>query len=367
MDDTNTTNTPELSASSASTAAPVTLMTRSSGVILLLALLATILSAYTLWHSYRLEQQLRQHDLTVDFDRIKTDVIALQRDVEQKRHEVDKIGTRLTDHENVNKSLREEVLGITERTRLLEDALANLAEKRQSGHDAILLNDAELLLLFAQQRYTLFQDSASTINAYRMVDGLLAEMDDPTFASVRQTLSAEIEALTSTEVNYINEILKELARIREGIDRFPLASSKNASDASTAEQTSRLEKFFHQFVRITHNTDTTALLLERDTTLAQQLIKLDLREAEAALLMHDNQRYQQTMKRVRTACAERFDASAPSVAQALATLDRLAMLSLTTQSPAILGATLKELRNLRSLHKLQNNKNILAPTNEISS
>ena len=53
---------------------------------------------------------------------------------------------RLGDAAAVNRSLREELLGQSERTRNLEDAVAKLAEKSLSGHDAMLLDETESLL-----------------------------------------------------------------------------------------------------------------------------------------------------------------------------------------------------------------------------
>jgi len=319
-----------------------------------LALLAISLSGYSVWKTHRIEQQLEQSEFAGDIERFKTELRSLQHTSAQKQQELEKIRTRLADQENVNKSLREEVLSTAERARLLEDTVANLAEKRQSGHDNILLDDAELLLLFAQQRYSLFQDATFTINTYKIVDSLLAEMEDPAFASTRQTLNAEIEALISSKRSSASEVSQDLRRLQDEIDRLPIKPHLDDSDDSSASKTSRLEKLFRPFVRISRNTDATTLLLERDTELARQLILLDLREAQAALLIQDTSRFQQAIKNARTACATRFDTNSAAVNQVLNVLDKLLGVSWTVSPPSIIGATLKELRNLRSLHKLRN-------------
>ena len=64
-----------------------------------------------------------------------------------------------------------ELLGQGERTRQLEDAVAKLAEKSLSGHDAMLLDETESLLRMGAERYTLFHDAQGAAAAYALRDG----------------------------------------------------------------------------------------------------------------------------------------------------------------------------------------------------
>ena len=57
---------------------------------------------------------------------------------------------RLRDADDVNRGMREELLGQNERLRNLEDAVAKLSEKSLSGHDAMLLDEAEIAAAHGQ-------------------------------------------------------------------------------------------------------------------------------------------------------------------------------------------------------------------------
>ena len=59
---------------------------------------------------------------------------------DQRKHDIDAMRARLADADTVNKGVREEMLALGERSRHLEDAVANLAEQHLTGRDALALN-----------------------------------------------------------------------------------------------------------------------------------------------------------------------------------------------------------------------------------
>ena len=87
-----------------------------------------------------------------------------------------------------------------------------------------------------------------------------------------------------------------------------------------------------------------------DRGLARTLATLDLRAAEAALLARDTASFRAAVQRARTQLQATFDATA--TAEVVAALDRLGA-SEAPPAPTVLGAALKELRNLRSTHRLR--------------
>src|SRR5262245_28042193 len=104
------------------------------GVVVLAALITALYVGWRWWSTDR-----GQHDAAADERRqLVQRVEALARGSEQARRETDTLRARLDDETKVNASLREQLLGLAERARLTEDALANLADKRLSGHDAML-------------------------------------------------------------------------------------------------------------------------------------------------------------------------------------------------------------------------------------
>jgi uroporphyrin-3 C-methyltransferase len=160
----------------------------------LLVLAVAALALYAIWRvGVPLDGQ-READ-AAERARLHQLVESLTRSSEQARRDTDTLRARLDDGARVNDSLREQLLALGERARLVEDAVASLADRRLSGHDAMLLNEAEMLLVLGAQRYTLFHDAAGSVDAYRLADTALASLDDAAFSTVRQSISAEIEAL----------------------------------------------------------------------------------------------------------------------------------------------------------------------------
>jgi len=117
---------------------------RAAGIALILALLASAAGGYALWlaHDARTRaaalegaQSKTEGARADDASRIGRELDALKRtlDSESKRH---------ADTDALGKSLREEVLGLSERAGLIEDALRNLAERRDDGETSLRLSSS---------------------------------------------------------------------------------------------------------------------------------------------------------------------------------------------------------------------------------
>jgi len=266
----------------------------------------------------------------------------VERTVDQRKRELDSMRARLADTDTVNKGVREELLALGERSRHLEDAVANLAEQRLTGRDALALNEAEFLLQLAQERLALFHDAQAALAAYQLADSALAAAEDPVFAGVRQTISAERQALQAAHPLDTNATLGALERVRANLATLPPKKS-----AATTAAPSRFEALLQQFVRISSD-DTPE---RRDVELTRTLAAIDLRAAEAALLARDPPSYTAAVARARTAIAAAFDAGAEPVKNDLAELDKLGSAPLAPALPE-LGSALRELRNLRATRAL---------------
>lgn len=323
--------------------------TRRRGLFALavIALLGAL--AYLSWRTWVLDVE-QQRLAQTDLQQVDAQVAALTRGAEQARRDAESLRARLDDENKVNQSLREQLLGLSERARLVEDAIANLADKRLTGHDAMLLDEAEMLLALGAERYALFHDPAATISAYRLADTTLAALEDPAFSTVRQSISAELDALAKLGGADVGAALAALGTLRSGVGQWPAARSERAT-ADTTEP-----HWWHvlgNFVRVRTGEDVAALAQRHDAALARQLVVLDLRDAEAALLARDPLRYRAALAEAQAALKLDFDAGADAVKAAAATLTRLAEVELAPPAPALLGTALKELRNLRATHALR--------------
>jgi uroporphyrin-3 C-methyltransferase len=337
--------TPETPAISAPPAVAPPRRPAGTGPVLLIALIALALAGYVAWRQYT---QGDRDDAGAQ--RLAAQVDALAHSVEQVRGSADTLRARIDDGAKVDKSVREELFSLSERVRLLEDAVANLADKRLSGHDALVLNETELLLSLGGERYKLFHDAAAAIATYRLADTALSQVEDAAFSTVRQSISAEMEALTSLQGSDPAPLSIRLAQLREQVPSLPALARMSAP--APAPDESRIWRVLGAFVQVRHGEDAQASLSLRDAGMARELALLDLRDAEAALLARDDAHYRAALASARSQLLA-FDPSAPAVSAAQAQIDALSKAVLAPPPPQILGAALKELRNLRATHALR--------------
>jgi len=322
---------------------------RSGGAAaLLIALLALALAGYAAWRS-RVQDSERVN--AADTQKLAAQVEALTHSLEQLRGNADSVRARLDDTAKVDQSEREELLGLGERARLLEDAVANLADKRLSARDTLALDDAELLLNLGAQRYALFHDAATASAAYRLADNALAEVENAAFSTVRQSIGAEIESLDAMRGVDVGSTLAKLAHARAAILALPERQRVSAPAESQADG-SRLWRVLGALVQVRHDEDAQGQLLRRDAGLARELAALDVHAAEAALLARDDARFHAALASARAQLGA-FDHADANVGAALAALDALDKAQLAPPSPPVLGTALKELRNLRATHALR--------------
>ncbi len=293
-------------------------------------------------------------DTAAEIASLRTQVDGLSHALTQLRGNADTLRARLDDGDKVDASVRQQLLGLGDRLRMAEDAVANLSDQRLTGHDALVLDEAELLLTLGVERYTLFHDVFATIAAYRLADAALAEVDDAAFSTVRQSIAGEIAALNDLRAADPRTLIASLARLRAQLPQLPLAGSLAAQALAPAQPSQSLwARWFGTLVQVRHDeVRVQAQAATRDAALARDLIVLDLHAAQAAALARDDAGFRAALGEARTQIAAAFDTHAPQTAAALAQLDALASAPLAPAPPAVLGMALKELRNLRAMHAL---------------
>ncbi len=149
---------------------------------------------------------------------LNSQVDSLMHSVAQIRSATDTLRSRLDDGDKVDASVRQQMLSLSDRTRLLEDAVANLANRRLSGHDVLALDEAELLLTLGGERFELFRDPAGAIAAYRAADTALSEVEDAAFSTVRQSITAEIGALNATPAADTSLVAAQIDQLRARVE-----------------------------------------------------------------------------------------------------------------------------------------------------
>lgn len=321
---------------------------RGGGFSVLLALIAIAIAGVAMWRVWTLEHAQDASQASERAD-IRQRIDTLSEGNAQTKRELTTLRTRLADADSVNRSLREELLGVTERSRNLEDAISHLAEQRLSGRDALALNEAEFLLQLAAERLSLFHDVEAAQRAYQLADSALAAAEDPLFASVRQTISAERQALAAAKFLPTRATLNALERLRAKLADLPGVEVR-ARARDTAPR-SRFMQLLERFVRVRHDADVSNEFATRNLALSRSLVAIDLRGAEAALLARDTEAFRAALAQVHTGIERGFATDDATVRAALAEVERLAATPLAPTLPE-LGSALAELRNLRTTRAL---------------
>ncbi|MHA6206091.1 uroporphyrinogen-III C-methyltransferase [Dyella soli] len=320
-------------------------------VALLLSLVAIGGAGYVGWRQWQQEQG------NVVLTALKQRVDSLESAFTASSSDRSLLRQRLADADQVNRSLREELLGQAERTRNLEDAVAKLSEKTLSGHDAMLLDDTESLLRMGKARYDLFHDAQGAAAAYGLADQTLAAVNDGAFAGLRQSIGAEREALAKSQPAGLDAALASLSALRATVMTLPLNSPGASASDATAGNWSRVVGALGNVVKVQRANG--APLSVADARFARELTAIDLAQAQAALLAADHEACVAALRRADAAVAAQFDANADAVKQARAQL--AALMAQQPATPVQLGAALSELRNLRAVHALKPAGNASVP------
>jgi uroporphyrin-3 C-methyltransferase len=252
----------------------------------------------------------------------------------------------LDDAARVNRALREQVLGLTQRVGLVEDGLAGMERGAAPGVDAVRLAEADFLLRLGEERLRLFGDVAGARASFELADAQLAEVADPRATSVRQTLALERDALAAIAVADLPVILGRLDGLAEGVSRWPLRGRDGAQSADGAVQpgwwrraVGSIDRYFR--VRRIDPDEHAAggpLLRER--------MALDLSRARLLLLRGEGELAQRAINAVRASLQTEFDAADNGVAAALTVLDEIRSAPLAPALPS-LGESRRELARLR--------------------
>lgn len=315
---------------------------------MLLALLALAGTGYVGWQQW---QQSRHGDArrqaVLD---LQQRVSVLERTLAGVSSDGSSLQQRLDDAEQVNRSLRDELLSQADRLRALESAVGNLSEKTLSGHDAMLLDDTESLLRMGQQRYALLHDAQGAAKAYALAAQTLASVDDQAFAGLRQDIEAEREALLQSEPANQGAMLTMLGQLRGIAPRLPL----KPLDQTGAPARGAWARIGHALASvISVRRDNGVPTMATDAALAHELLSLDLAQAQAALLAHDAVAADAALKQAAASLAAWFDPQDDNVKQARAHVAAL-LGQIKPAQPVQLGGALAELRNLRAVHALSN-------------
>lgn len=315
-----------------------------AGLALVLALVALIGMGYGAWRLWQIERG--GHADTATLHDVQDKVQSLQSRLDTLASQRQALEGQVRQALQQSQVLSSQVQSLSERSRSLENAVASLTARAASGHDAMRLDEAEMLLRMANERFRLFHDGAGALGAYAMADRVMGEVGDPAYASVRQSIARERQALEATQPGRRQNDLDRLAQMRADVASWPLKPLDTPGKTSGQGFWQRVQHAFSGLVRIRRSTDDVSLH-QRD--LARSLTALDLAQAEAALLDWNDAGFQAALQRARSRIERNFDGHAAPVQAALSQIrDWLARAPVSAPE---LGDALHELRDIRAVHQ----------------
>lgn len=311
---------------------------------ILLALLALALIAWLLW-----QQRHAQSDADARTARLSARIASVENGESSNAAQHQALARRMNALESDTRASRDAAQGLDQRMHNLEAALGALSDQQLRGHDVLLLDDAEFLLVAEQQRLNLLHDGDGALRACRLAEQALGHVQNPAFGPARESTADECAALAQAAPQN-RRALAALSDLRQQIPSLqPLEPHTEASSTRDNGAWSKLWHAFSGILRIRR--DNTSSLPVVDANLARELLQLDLAQAQAALLADDRQSYGDALTRASILLDTRFDQSQPAVRKA-----SKALAELTGAQPAVAveaGNALAVLRGLRASHGLQ--------------
>ncbi|GLQ91865.1 uroporphyrinogen-III C-methyltransferase [Dyella acidisoli] len=325
---------------------------------LLLALIAIIGVGYVAWRQWQLLHVNAQALRTTAALEERTNT--LERTLSTTTSQGNLLLQRLNDADQVNRSLREELLSHDQRVRDLEEAVGKLSEKTLSGQDAMRLDETESLLRMGAERYALFHDAQGAAQAFALAGQTLAGVNDNAFKGVQQSIEAEHEALAKSQSADPTQLLDSVVQLRSDLSNLPLKSLDEPAAQESTSVWARIWRALKNVVQIRR--DNGAPVDIADARIARELVALDFAQAQAGLLAWDADASAAALKRADAGLTAQFDTQSPAVQQAHQRIATL-LTQLKPSAPVKLGAALSELRNLRAVHALKPNAESAAPSN----
>lgn len=201
---------------------------------------------------------------------------------------------RLAESANRTNLLRDEVLGVSERAALIEDSVQQLSRSDRSAMDSLRLNEAELLLIIARERWQLSGDLAGTLQATELAAAAINGLKDPQWLTLRQTVTRELAAYRAIEADPRAIARGELDALEALLPQLPAADG-NGTEA--APEPYGFERLLNALIRI-QPTGQQTLIAPAERQAAQTALALEIANARTALQLRQSAEFKNSARRI---------------------------------------------------------------------
>lgn len=313
---------------------------RSAGWWLVLLLVA-IAAGFALWRGWPDRETRAAATVDLSPEALDVRLLAAEQALSRLQREKDALQQRLTDTSARTSLLRDEMLGVTQRSALIEDSVRELASSQRSAQQALRLDEAELLLSIARERWQLYGDAAGAIRATELADGVLASLKGPQWLNLRQTLTQELSALRALPPDPRAQAAGELDALEALLPQLPSGARRVVAPA---EPGSGFKRLLDALVQVQPSGEED-LLAPAERGAGHAALALDVALARSALEQRDAAAFRASLKRI-DGWLRRLYSDTAALRQRRTRLEKLLSMPLKIELP-VAGSTLSELRALQ--------------------
>lgn len=312
----------------------------------LLVLLAVLLLLILVALGWDLQRINTQHDR---IDELTQQVNSLHGEGQQRFQQA------LSDSRRANESLGQR---LDENEEAVQHVLDEMNRHQQTDAREWSYAEVEYLLRIANQRLALERDINGAQQLLHTADERLAETGNPAFIPVRRAISNELGELESVPNVDREGIYLQLASAQQQFDKLPLAQDTEALKAEAEssdefsggwrQQLGRLGDQLKDLVTVRHHDQPLeALITPQQEGYLRENVRLQLEQAQLALLRQDPQIFKSALDQAATLVDKYYRSDDSGVQHALQHLQELSELQVRPDIPDISGS-LERLRDILS-------------------
>ncbi len=311
----------------------------SFGAFMLLLTLLIVLAGAAYWRYFK--QPNSSPSIDTSPEALDQRLLSVEQSLAQLERERSNLQQRISDSSSRTNLLRDEVLGVTERAGLIEDSIRELSRSERSAQDSLRLNEAELLLIIASERWQLSGDLPGTLQATELASKAINTLKDPQWVNLRQTISQELLAFRALGPDPRLSAKSELDALEAALPQFA-PSTGQASRAQNSEHGAT--RLLNALIRI-QPTGQQTLITPSDKHAAKTALELEMASARMALNLRNSADFKASIVRINQWLV-RLYANTPQLKDRRAKL--LAIANTPLNMPMLLaGSSLAELQRLK--------------------
>lgn len=305
----------------------------------LFSLAALGASAYT-WYDNQVKVTERNAKLSVGVTDIGGQVARLgdqMARLQQMQTEVERGSVSTTELNAGLEGLKRQVTGRLDTLQRdqteLTDSVQKVTEEMRQGANQFIIEEVAQLLRLASNSAVYSSDAPSAINALTLADSQLKVLSDPRFALVRREINKEIAELQAAKAVDKSRVTALLSAMSERIDELPLENMPEViepleelpeEDTSFKGQVKLMFKnVANPFTVRKVEKAPKPLLAPKERYFLDQNIKLELNQAELAVMQNRGDVFQRSLETAANWINEYFDLNNADVKDVLEQLQSL--------------------------------------------